>query len=478
MGTNLLVQQQLNGDKLIGRFNGDKPNCQSNVGSMVIDQSNPLFQFQCSRCLSAVSSQYKRNGRYQHKYVALSSHCHIQVRWTSKKGFFADLVDNIKQEFTKDKQMKESLQKFRKEAEKLEHSEALQKAREKYQSIESETVKGSEVLKQSIETISSKLKEAVEEVEKSDIGKKGKDVVEGLGRTAQRTAETIGKSSEQLAKTEVYRRVSESVKVIKEEIEEATARGRLYTPPKKLRKREDLRIIRGEEKDIEANVEATGVTLHKDSRWYQSWQNFKDNNQLVNKMFDMKMKYDESENLLIRATRTFTDKMSEMFGGMFTKTEMSEVLTEIVKMDPGFDKEKFIKDCQFLMIPNILEAMVQGNLEILEDWCYEAVYNTLAHPIKEARKAGYIIQSKVLDINHIDIVAGKIMEQGPVLVVSFNAQQVMVVRDTMGKVVEGNPEKIMRVFHVWAFCRDQTVLDPIAAWRLIDMSSSPAEQWL
>jgi len=41
---------------------------------------------------------------------------------------------------------------------------------------------------------------------------------------------------------------------------------------------------------------------------------------------------------------------------MFTKTEMSEVLTEIVKMDPGFDKEKFIKDCQFLMIPNILEV--------------------------------------------------------------------------------------------------------------------------
>ena len=43
-------------------------------------------------------------------------------------------------------------------------------------------------------------------------------------------------------------------------------------------------------------------------------------------------------------------------GGMFTKTEMSEVLTEIVKMDPGFDKEKFIKDCRFLLIPNILEA--------------------------------------------------------------------------------------------------------------------------
>lgn len=31
------------------------------------------------------------------------------------------------------------------------------------------------------------------------------------------------------------------------------------------------------------------------------------------------------------------------------------------------------------------------------------------------------------------------MEQGPVLVISFNAQQVMTVRNAKGDVVEGNP---------------------------------------
>ena len=39
----------------------------------------------------------------------------------------------------------------------------------------------------------------------------------------------------------------------------------------------------------------------------------------------------------------------------------------------------------------------------------------------------------------LQIAAGKIMEQGPVLVISFNAQQIMVVRDSSGKVVEGDP---------------------------------------
>ena len=35
---------------------------------------------------------------------------------------------------------------------------------------------------------------------------------------------------------------------------------------------------------------------------------------------------------------------------------MSEVLTEVVKMDPNFDREQFIKDCQSDIIPNVLEV--------------------------------------------------------------------------------------------------------------------------
>jgi hypothetical protein len=48
-------------------------------------------------------------------------------------------------------------------------------------------------------------------------------------------------------------------------------------------------------------------------------------------------------------------------GGVFSKTEMSEVLTEIIRMDPTFDKEQFIKQCQFDIIPNILEVTIIPN---------------------------------------------------------------------------------------------------------------------
>jgi hypothetical protein len=53
--------------------------------------------------------------------------------------------------------------------------------------------------------------------------------------------------------------------------------------------------------------------------------------------------------------------------------EMPEVLTEIAKVYPEFEKHEWLRFCEKEMIPNILKAVVQMNLEVLQDWCYERV---------------------------------------------------------------------------------------------------------
>lgn len=70
------------------------------------------------------------------------------------------------------------------------------------------------------------------------------------------------------------------------------------------------------------------------------------------------------------------------------------------------------------------------------------------------------------------------MEQGPVLIISFQSQQIMCVRDANNKVVEGDPEKVMRVNYIWVLCRDPTEMDPKAAWRLLDLSANSSEQFV
>ncbi|XP_031849247.1 mitochondrial import inner membrane translocase subunit TIM44 isoform X2 [Nomia melanderi] len=412
---------------------------------------------------------YSYNGLLQSKLPQITNMQDQSVRLYSnarRPGFFARFVENIKQEMQKNKEMKESLKKFREEAKKLEQSDALKSARQKFQAVESEANKGSEVLKETIDSFKRKTQEVIEEASKSELGKKAKGA-----------AETITEKGQALGKTSAFQTISQTAEAVREELDHQGMHGRVYVPPKKLRKRKEI-IQDQNDKCITPNEEAMGVELHKDSKFYQSWQNFKDNNPYVHKVLDWKIKYEESDNPVIRASRLLTDKVTDVVSDLFQKSEISEALTEICKLDPNFDRMQFLKDCETDIIPNILEAMVRGDLEILKDWCHEAPYNAIVQPLKQAQKLGCTVDSKILDINNIELVRGKVMEQGPVLWICFQSQQTVCIRDSQNKVVKGDPEKVMRVIYNFVLCRDPTELNPKAAWRLLDISLISSDEFL
>uniref|UniRef100_A0A4W5PH37 Mitochondrial import inner membrane translocase subunit TIM44 n=1 Tax=Hucho hucho TaxID=62062 RepID=A0A4W5PH37_9TELE len=392
----------------------------------------------------------------------------VQVRYASerpsRKGFFGEFVENLRQEFGKE--MKENIKKFREEAKRLEESDALQQARRKFKTIESESIKTSEVFKKTFGTLSETVKEGLEEVTRTDLGKKIKEGVEEAAKTARHSVESVSKGGEKLGATSAFRAISQGMESVKREID--VVDDGTYRAPSQLRKRREFSSKGGESDNrvFEANEEDMGVVLHKDAKWYTQWKDFKDNNMVFN-----------SKIMLLYFIR-YSYMSNEIIGGLFSTTEMSQVLTEILKSDPSFDKDSFLKQCEKDIIPNILEAMIRGELEVLKDWCYEATYSQLAHPIQQARALGLMFQSKVLDIDNIDLAMGKLMDQGPVLIITFQAQVVMVIRSPKGDLVEGDPEKVLRMMYVWALCRDQEELNPDAAWRLLDMSASSTEQAL
>jgi len=394
---------------------------------------------------------------------------------TRRPGFFSQVIENIRSEMDKNKEMKENLKKFREEAQKLEESDALKAARQKFNTIESEASKGGEALKETIGTVKGKLEDVFDEVGKTDIARKAGRVAGDFTKQAKTAAEQLAERGQALGQTGAFKGVSEAAKVMQQEIADKGIQARVYQAPAKLRKRVEVAFADAE-RIFEANTEAMGVELHKDSKFYQSWENFKNNNPYVNKVMSWKMQYDESENPAIRASRLLTDKITDIFGGLFSKTELSETLTEICKIDPNFDAKQFLKDCENDIIPNILEAMVRGDLEVLKDWCFESTYNIIATPIAAAKKIGYYLDSKVLDIEGVDLAMGKVMEQGPVLIITFQTQQIMCVRDAKNQVIEGDPEKVMRVNYVWVLCRDPNDLNPKSAWRLMELSASSQEQ--
>ncbi|KAJ6639818.1 Mitochondrial import inner membrane translocase subunit TIM44 [Pseudolycoriella hygida] len=373
-----------------------------------------------------------------------------------RPGFFSSFLDNLKQEVEKNKEMKDSIKKFREEAQKLEQSDALKSARHKFNTVESEASKGGELLKERIGHLKDKVQDVLEEASKTDLAKKASQLGDEISKSAKGMSETISEQSQKISSSSTYQTISAASAEVKKEINSTGIHGRVYQSPIRLRKR--VEII-DTQRPFEANTDATGIELHKDSKFFAQWEDFKNNNTYVNKVLDWKMKYDESENPVIRASRLLTDKVSDIMGNMFTKTELSETLTEICKIDPNFDQKDFLKYCETDIIPNILEAMVRGDLDILKDWCFESTYNIIATPIQQAKKIGYYLDSKILDIENVDL-------------------QIMCVRDQTRKVVEGDPDKVMRVNYVWVLCRDPGELNPKSAWRLMEISANSTEQFV
>lgn len=301
---------------------------------------------------------------------------------------------------------------------------------------------------------------------------------EELSKSARGVTDTFAEKTQKLGQTGAFQSISAASQAVREEIDsQSSINTSVYRSPAKLRRRVEI-LESDPDKAYEPNDEALGIELHRDSKFYQSWENFKNNNQYVNKVLDWKIRYEESENPVIRASRLLTDKVSDIMGGMFSKTELSETLTEICRIDPQFTQKDFLRDCETDIIPNVLEAMVRGDLEVLRDWCFESTYNIIATPIAQAQKAGYFLDSKILDIENVDLAMGKVMEQGPVLIITFQTQQIMCVRDRQRNVVEGDAQKIMRVNYVWVLCRDPAELNPKAAWRLMELSANSSEQFV
>ena len=59
---------------------------------------------------------------------------------------------------------------------------------------------------------------------------------------------------------------------------------------------------------------------------------------------------------------------------------------------------------------------------------------------RKKREPFFIFQ--VLDIDGLDLAMGKMMDQGPVLVITFNSQQILCVKDASNKVIEGSEDKV------------------------------------
>lgn len=124
----------------------------------------------------------------------------------------------------KNKEMKENLKKFREEAQKLENTEALKKAREKFRTVESEATKSSDVLKQKVTVLREKVQEIVEDAQNTELLKKAGKLTGDISKTAKEATGTIVETGQKISKTAPFRTITQTADVVRKEIDLSGAR--------------------------------------------------------------------------------------------------------------------------------------------------------------------------------------------------------------------------------------------------------------
>ncbi|SDE27550.1 Tim44/TimA family putative adaptor protein [Rhodospira trueperi] len=139
-------------------------------------------------------------------------------------------------------------------------------------------------------------------------------------------------------------------------------------------------------------------------------------------------------------------------------------LDDVVAADPGFDPDAFLQGARgaFEMI---VTAFAKGEKETLRPLLSDEVYKGFANAIDERDSAGEVMETELLSIKSVSVTEAALEDRIANVTVEFVSDQVNVIRDRDGKVVDGDPDRIAKVTDIWTFARDTASSDP--NWALV-----------
>lgn len=96
----------------------------------------------------------------------------------------------------------------------------------------------------------------------------------------------------------------------------------------------------------------------------------KETNPVLKGIFDLRRAYDESENPVVSSLRGVTDSVGSF---LFEETETAQVTRKLKDMDPTYNQEQFLRELREYIIPEVIDAYLSADKEVLKVWCGEAV---------------------------------------------------------------------------------------------------------
>ncbi|KAF9908755.1 protein translocase subunit [Linnemannia zychae] len=427
----------------------------------------------------------------------------ISARYESQSAF-GKFVETLKEQIKKNKELQDSVKKLQDESGKAGDSDALKKAKEAFEKAK-ESAAGAgvatEKLKQTAEQLrkaTGKIGETVSETFKgaaeNEFIKGSKEKISETGKvfseTGKQFAESVDSSTKPIRDNEYFKNVKESVETVIQDTESRyggyiskaerrRARGLdVNYSPKEAQKAAAAAVPETKE-DVNAGE---SMVLHKDSAWKETWSKFKDTNPVMQSVFNMKKNYEDSDNVFVAWARVVTDKISDVWVSMLDETENAKTIRALQMIDPRFKMDNFMKEAREFIIPEVMDAVLNADSETLHEWCSEATYNVLTAGFQAQIAQGLVSDCKILELRNVELVSAKVLENDvPVLIVSFNTQEVTVFRNRLTReVVFGKEDAIEECTYACVITlTPETMQNPLTRGvRIMDMAKHNSRAYI
>ncbi|PVU97983.1 hypothetical protein BB559_001815 [Furculomyces boomerangus] len=379
--------------------------------------------------------------------------------------------ESIKRQMEENKDFQQSAKLIGERSSVVIESEAVKKAKQA-------TSAGAEAVKKTAAAVGEVIGEGFTKVAESPVMKATGNAV---SQTAKAVENVASIAAEPIKKTDTYKAVAANVSSYVQEV------GGRYGGYRSKEERRASRVLSSSNRaktfteyqktrKVKPNPEAGGgMVMHKDSKWKESWTNFKDNNPLMQNIFRAQKSLEESEHPVLETTRAIRDRIKGVFGFFTNETESAHSLRQIRdQIDYNFSLDVFLRDCREYIIPEIMDAYLQQDSQTLKHWCSEAAYNVLNAVMTAQINQGVISDCKILDLRHVDFHSAKVLDNDvPVIIITFQTQENNVFRDKKtGEIVAGAEDVIEACQYVSIFTKvPENVDDPITGgWKMIDLA--------
>jgi predicted lipid-binding transport protein (Tim44 family) len=139
-------------------------------------------------------------------------------------------------------------------------------------------------------------------------------------------------------------------------------------------------------------------------------------------------------------------------------------LAAIRAADPAFDTDQFMGGAR-AAFEMVVHAFAAGDKAMLQPLLSPEVFRQFADAIDNRLRAGETLTTDLVGIKTL-VIAGAGMEGGNAAVtLRYTSEQVNVLRDAHGEIVEGDPTRVTEVVDEWTFRRDTRTDDP--NWLLV-----------